>query len=145
MWGTCSTSTPACCSRDAFSSSPVNSAPYVPCYQHSHNTPPQNQKCREHFLSAMPAEVCRLNLSPFAADVLRARVECRVISHVLAAHLHPCTATTPVGLLLVKHPSLSFCGHWTKVHLILRLLCGCSAPMPYLIGVHTSLSEVICT
>lgn len=48
-------------------------------------------------------EMCRcLNLSLFAADILRARAECCIVSHVLAAHLHPCTAATPAGLLLVK-------------------------------------------
>ncbi|CAG11527.1 unnamed protein product, partial [Tetraodon nigroviridis] len=43
---------------------------------------------------------CCLNLSLFAVDILRARAECCFVSHVLAAHLHPCTTTTSVGLLL---------------------------------------------
>lgn len=43
-----------------------------------------------------------LNLSPSAADIVRARAECRIIPHVLATHLHPGAATTSVGLLLVK-------------------------------------------
>lgn len=75
------------------------------------------------------------------ADGLCARSQCCVIPHVLATHLHPCAAPPPTGLLLVCQsisPSVTCCllARFTPFPL------DSSAPMPYLIGVHTSLSEV---
>lgn len=58
---------------------------------------------------------CFLNLSPFAANIVRACAECRIIPHVLATHLHPCTATASVGLLLVKYLSISLLPWWEYV------------------------------
>lgn len=61
-----------------------------------------------------------LNLSPFAANIVRARAECRIIPHVLATHLHPCTATASVGLLLVKYLSISLLPWWEYVLFIVK-------------------------
>lgn len=42
--------------------------------------------------------------NPFwrSADVVCARAQRRPLPHVLATHLHPCSAATPVGLHLVS-------------------------------------------
>lgn len=76
---------------------------------HSYNIPkPRNAVTNDAYwhidykLDTIGQMFCCLNMSLFAADILRARAGCRVVSHVLAAHLHPCTAATSVGLLLVK-------------------------------------------
>lgn len=35
-------------------------------------------------------------------NCMRARVHCHAVPYALAAHLHPCTSSSPAGLLLVR-------------------------------------------
>lgn len=115
MWGTCSSSMPACCLRGAFSFLPASSAPWVTF------TPPTVLSLKEQnhvnllethcpppfFLHPLPWN-WKVSIFYFffflcPAYVLRARAQCCVISHVLATHLYPSTATTPAGLHLVRN------------------------------------------
>lgn len=173
MWGTCCSSTPACCLRDAFSSLPVNSAPYVICYQRSYNThKPRNVLRNDAYWSqlielnsiyiipqwqncSVPAATY-IQIGHYRWDALLSESVSICSWHLAYTHwvLHciPCIGSTSSSLYC-HHicwttagklaPHLFLCSLERKVYLFLRLFYGCSAPMPYLIGVHTSLSEVI--
>lgn len=117
-WGTCSSSTPACCLRGAFSFLPASSAPWVtftpptvlPLKEQNHVNLLESQTCNQSFFIFIFFTPVTLELKGLLfffflcpAYVLRARAQRCVISHVLATHLYPSTATTPAGLHLVRN------------------------------------------
>uniref|UniRef100_A0A4W5LML7 UDENN domain-containing protein n=1 Tax=Hucho hucho TaxID=62062 RepID=A0A4W5LML7_9TELE len=72
------------------------------------------------------------------------------LSYVLATHLHTCPAPTPTGLLLVREHThththrnvyIKELNLYLSLCLSLFLSLSVSAPMPFLIGVHSSLTE----
>ena len=86
-------------------------------------------------------------LCPETVNGLHPWVSRHALPYVLAACVHSCPASAPHRLLLVSvFPVIPWLRMFSAVQTGINvnsccLIC-CSAPMPYLIGVHTSLMEV---
>ena len=91
---------------------------------------------------------CFYWLCPETVNGLHPWVSRHALSYVLAACVHSCPASAPHRLLLVSvFPVIPwlrklFSAVQTGINVNSCWLICCSAPMPYLIGVHTSLMEV---
>lgn len=142
--GTFCSFTPACCLRDAFSSTAVNSAQWV--WITSFKPLIYSHRITTRF-------VCSFSLRPAYTRVTECSSPCTGNTSSFPSFHRTCSTTAGEDTTRPPTHYVSFCVDvcyiswvefmWTSRRYFSDILFHlCSAPMPYLIGVHSSLAEV---